>query len=286
MTPALAVTPALAALAAAALGGCAKFDLGDAALVDGLRLLGVQAEPPEVLPGAPVELTAWVVDSHGGGVAVDWYACFLPSNGLAHDGCTDADRSGVVALGSGPAISMTAPALDPTIAGPPDATFGVFLPIVVHVTSSDGDTLEAIYRLRVRMTAPPGCPLAPPYPKNMHCEPNTNPAFSDIEPLGGDGPAVQAHAGQIWALLAHYTADSDEEYRLPDGPEPVVPERLTTQWFATAGTFPDMPVGGTAVQKLTLDRELPPSGGTVDLWVVGHDDRGGTGMLHRQLVLQ
>jgi hypothetical protein len=47
-----------------------------------------------------------------------------------------------------------------------------------------------------------------------------------------------------------------------------------------------MPVGGTAVQKLTLDRELPPSGGTVDLWVVGHDDRGGTGMLHRQLVLQ
>jgi hypothetical protein len=40
------------------------------------------------------------------------------------------------------------------------------------------------------------------------------------------------------------------------------------------------------VQKWTTDRALPPPGGTIDLWVVGHDDRGGTAMSHRSFILQ
>jgi hypothetical protein len=56
---------------------------------------------------------------------------------------------------------------------------------------------------------------------------------------------------------------------------------LTTQWFSTAGSFPDAPPGGTGVQKWTLDDDVPALGGNVDLWIVGHDDRGGTTMTHR-----
>jgi hypothetical protein len=282
------VTRALAAALAAAVavtsfGGCTEADLGDFSLVDGLRLLGVQAEPPEALPGQQVTLTAWIVDTHGGSVDVAWSACFLPSNGIANTGCTDGSGNGLVGLGSGTSITMTVPEVDPAILGPSDASYGVYLPIVVNLRSPD-DTAVGVYRLRVREAVAPGCLLMGPY--SPGCLPNQNPTFSGIDPLGPDAGPLSAHENQLWALLAKYTDDSVEMYKIPSVDTPEVPERLTTQWFATAGTFPDQPVGGTAVQKFTLDRKLPPSGGTVDLWVVGHDERGGTGLYHRSFVMQ
>ncbi len=158
----------------------------------------------------------------------------------------------------------------------------MYLPIVVHARSS-GDAIDAVYRLRARVLAPPGCTIEPPY--RPGCTPNNNPAFVGIDPLGPEDPPQPAHSGQIWGLLAKY-ASGGEEYAIPGSTNPTAFERLTTQWFATAGSFPNQPVGGTAVQKFTLDRALPPSGGAIDLWVVGHDERGGTAMLHRAFVLQ
>jgi len=278
------VTRGLIFLAAAtALGGCTEADLGDFSLVDGLRLLGVQANPPEAAPGDQVTLTAWVADTRGGSVDVSWSACFLPSNGIANAGCTDGSGNGLVGLGSGDTITFTVPDVDATILGPSDASYGVYLPIVVNVRAPD-DTVVGVYRLRVREVVAPGCELTPPY--SPGCMPNHNPAFKGIDPLGDDAGPIAAREDEIWALLARYTDDSDEMYKLLSSDNPSVPERLTTQWFATAGTFPDQPVGGTAVQKFTLDRKLPPSGGIVDLWVVGHDERGGTGMYHRSFVIQ
>jgi hypothetical protein len=136
----------------------------------------------------------------------------------------------------------------------------------------------------MRVAAVPGCTLTPPYPP--HCEPNHNPVLQAVDPLPPDGTPIVAHDGETWALQPHYSGASSEEYEVPGSFDPVVFERLTTQWFASAGTFPDQPVGGTGVQKLVLDRALPPAGGTIDLWVVGHDERGGTTMLHGQFVLQ
>ncbi|MGZ3430047.1 MAG: hypothetical protein ACXVCV_25525, partial [Polyangia bacterium] len=86
-------------------------------------------------------------------------------------------------------------------------------------------------------------------------------------------------------LIAHYL-DSAETYVTPTSAPDTVFERLTTQWFATAGSFPDQPVGGTAVQAFMLDRALPPSGGLIDLWVVGHDERGGSAMTHHTFVMK
>ncbi|HEX9100968.1 MAG TPA: hypothetical protein VF997_02125 [Polyangia bacterium] len=280
-TAARLVVAALAATVGA--GGCSKADLGAAAFVDGLRLLGVHAEPPEASPGDTVTLTAWVVDPRGGAIDVAWHACMLPSNGLANPGCTDGSGNGLVGLGSGLTISMVVPEIDLATLGPSDASWGVYLPIVVHARAAD-DALDAVYRLRVREVVAPGCTLAPPYIPG--CVPNRNPDFSTIDPLGPDLGPIATHEGAIWALLARYADGSDEEYKVPSSVNPTVPERLTTQWFATAGSFPDQPVGGTAVQKLTIDRALPPPGGTIDLWVVGHDERGGTALAHRTFVMQ
>ena len=264
-------------------GGCSKADLAAAAFVDGLRILGVQAEPPEAHPGDTVTLTAWVVDPRGRSIDVGWSECLLQSNGTANPGCTNPGGNGVVGLGSGLSITLTVPDLDAATLGAPDATYGVYLPIVVHARVA-GDASDAIYRLRVRSVVQPGCTIDPPYEGG--CLPNQNPAFATIDPLGPESDPIVTHEGAIWALLARYTADSDEEYRLPGMTQSTSPERLVTQWFATAGTFPDDPVGGTAVQKLTIDRALPPSGGIIDLWVVGHDERGGTALAHRAFVMQ
>ena len=248
--------------------GCGKFDLGDAALVEGLRVIGVQAEPPEAAPGDAVKLTAWVVDTHGGAVDVTWSACLLPSNGVANDGCTDTSGHGLVGLGSGETITATVPMVDAAMLGPEDASDGVYLPIVAHVTSPD-DSTDAIYRLRMSVDGSAR---------------NHNPTLTSVDPLQ-DVPII-AHADSQWSLQPHYSGDSSEEYQVPESFDPIVFERLTTQWFASAGTFPSMPVGGTGVQLLVLDRALPPPGGLIDVWTVGHEERGGTTMLHRQFVLQ
>ncbi|MGZ3426669.1 MAG: hypothetical protein ACXVCV_08475 [Polyangia bacterium] len=242
--------------------------MSDFAFVDGLRILGAQAEPPEAAPGDTVALSAWVVDTHGGSVAVSWSACLLPSDGLANPGCTDPRGNGRVALGSGETLSIVVPAVDAATLGPQDITGGVYLPIVVHAVGRD-DSADAIYRLRIAGTQTR----------------NHNPVFANIEPLRDDGIPEVGIAGNVWALIAHYL-NSVETYVTPSSAPDTVFERLTTQWFATAGSFPDQPVGGTAVQSFTLDRALPPSGGIIDLWVVGHDERGGSAMTHHTFVMK
>jgi len=207
-------------IAALAVAGCGKFDLGEAALVEGLRLIGVQAEPPEAFPGDQVKLTAWVFDTRGGTIDVSWSACLLPSNGLANDGCTDTSGNGVVGLGSGEELTMTVPAVDAATLGPQDQSYGVYLPIVVHVRAN-GDTTDGVYRLRVRGAAAPGCTVDPPF--SPGCVPNHNPSFSGIDPLGPDVGPLVAHEGQAWALLAKYADGSDEEYKVPSVETPQVP---------------------------------------------------------------
>src|SRR6185312_1775150 len=154
---------------ALAVAGCGVPDLGAAGLVQGLRVLGVQAEPPEVEPGQQTMLTAWVADTKGGTIDVTWSACLLPSDGVANAGCTDGSGNGLVGLGSGLTLPVTIPDVDSSNLGPPDATYGVYLPIVAHVVDGP-DSVDAIYRLRIRVPEliPEGCTLDPPYP-HPHC---------------------------------------------------------------------------------------------------------------------
>jgi hypothetical protein len=249
--------------------GCAA-DLTDASLVEGLRLLGVQAEPPEAQPGDAVTLQAWVVDTHGRAITVDWSYCTLPSNGLANPACiTGSD--GVVALGSGTSLDINLPTVSRDQLGPADASDGIYLPIVVHVRV-DGDRVDGIYRFRIQ-----GDEIR-----------NNNPIFKNIEgldvPMMPPNQAPQpTHQGQVWTLGARYT--NPEIYVIPSTGATVT-ETLTTQWFATAGTFADAVSGGLAYDGFTIDRKLPPRGGKIDLWAVGHDERGGTVMTHRSFVME
>lgn len=251
-------------------GGCAA-DLSDAGFVDGLRLLGVNAEPPEVDVNHPTKLTAWVVDTKARGITVDWSWCTLPSNGLADSGCITRDDA-LVPLGTGGTLDIVVPNVDRRALGPPDATDGVYLPIVLRVTVA-GDRVDAVYRLRIAGDQPA----------------NQNPKLNSIQGISPEGTATPTYQGQIWSLLAVYA--NPEKYFIPSRNETVT-ETLTTQWFATAGTLAadfagTTPVSGNnAYETFKLDKRLPSRGAIIDLWAVGHDERGGTTLGHRTLVLE
>ena len=65
---------------AANASGCLE-PLPDVTRIDGLRVLGVVAEPPEVPPGGEVSLSALVVDPTGDAFRFAWHVCLLPERG-------------------------------------------------------------------------------------------------------------------------------------------------------------------------------------------------------------
>jgi hypothetical protein len=66
----------------ASLGGTGCLEpLPDVSLVTGLRVLGVQADPPEVAPGGEVNLSALVVEPGGGAFSLSWAVCLVPERG-------------------------------------------------------------------------------------------------------------------------------------------------------------------------------------------------------------
>ncbi len=120
-----------------ALGGVGCLEpLPDVSLVTGLRVLGVQADPPEVAPGGEVNLSALVVEPGGGGFSLSWAVCLVPERGQGFFGGggvtstsggegtpleTDVDGSSCRAkvaagrawawdLGEGPSAAFTVPA--------------------------------------------------------------------------------------------------------------------------------------------------------------------------------
>lgn len=93
------------------LGGCLE-DLPKPSKVDGLRVLGVQAEPPEVGPGATVELRSLVVDPDGRPLELEWYACQVPERGTgAFEGGGASGASG----GGGYALDSKSSCADPEL---------------------------------------------------------------------------------------------------------------------------------------------------------------------------
>lgn len=267
-----------------------------ASLVSGLRILAVQAQPPEVGLGERSRLTALAVDTAGRDVRVDWSECLLgpPQGQLISRDCVLADSVGArQPLGSGLAIDVTMPPnLDAQRLGLPDGSGGVYLPLVAQLGAGDR-VLWATYRLR--LATPGSTPV------------NTNPALLGLFTIEGStaagaGETARAldeaaprivHAGDALTLRAAFAEGSAETYvrKEPRGNEPAVPHRvvetLSVSWFATAGTI----AAGTSGPErpdaiLTFDEPLPPSGTPIDLWAVGRDERGGADSLHRTLLFQ
>lgn len=267
-----------------------------ASWVQGLRVLAIRAEPPEVSLGERSHLTALVIDTAGRDVHVDWSECLLgpPQGQIIHRDCVLPDHADArQPVGSGLEIDVTLPdRVDAARLGSPDGGGGVYLPYVAHITAGDS-TLSAIYRLRV------GTSLSAPVNRN----PTLRGIFTIEGSMEGGAPGEAqvldaarpraVHAGDALTLRADFTEDSAESYVVqePRGNEPPlvhpIVETLSVSWFSTAGTIAASASGGQRPDvTLKFDAHLPASVALVDLWAVGRDERGGTSYLHRTLDFQ
>jgi hypothetical protein len=182
-----------------------------------------------------------------------------------------------VPIGKGLIITATMPAdIQPAQLGQPDATNGVYLPLVARATAGDA-AVTAVYRLRLGDGMPP----------------NTNPSVMSVDVLDAAGnptPLDEAtplvvHAGDVLTLTATSPPGDAQMYTAVTGQ--TVTETLKYSWFCTAGTLDSDRTSATEpTNLLTLDERLPELGGNVDLFVVVHDERGGVGYTHRSLVLE
>ena len=101
----------LAALVAL-FGACQSFPDPPVSFVEGLRVLGIKAEPPEVPAGADSALTMLAVDTAGNAIAVDWTECFMPPlpGQTINPDCIGAASAGTLPpAGSGLDVTVTMP---------------------------------------------------------------------------------------------------------------------------------------------------------------------------------
>ena len=261
------------------IGGCQNFSDPPVTFVTGLRVLGIEAEPPQIAPGASTTVTALAVDTAGATPAASWNQCNLPPlpgqtvNAACVDGSAAADLQ---PIGNGLTIPFVMPQVTATSLGAPDATGGVYLPLVAAVDASS-QALTAVYRLRLADAGPA----------------NANPTIADVlsvdaagamSALDATAPTPVAAGGAL-SLTVTFAPGSAQTYIAAGGT--VTTETLTTSWFCTAG---DLSVEKTSttqpVTVLHLDQALPPSGTHIDLYAVARDERGGTDFSHRTLLLQ
>jgi len=274
-----------------ALVACTNNDFDPASYVSGLRVLAVKAEPPEVAPGESSTLSALAVDTQGRAIGLHWFRCLelpLPGRSIADDCVTGADAgSALMAAGDGSPLSYTMPAVTQTSLGLPDSTGGFYLQLIARANAGESD-LGFGYRLRLAGGAARN--TNPTLTQVLHDSPHPKGATTAVPDQSLDeGTPVALAAGQEITLRSAFADGSVETYEIaiPGTPTRTVTEALSFNWFATAGSFsedvtsPDRPD-----TKLRLDVRVPAPGTTIDLWVVGQDERGGTDFLHRTLVVQ
>jgi hypothetical protein len=265
-----------------------------ASYLNGLRVLAIKAEPPDLAPGASTTLTALALDTQGRMLDIGWAACLRPplQGQIVHPDCvTNETADYLQPIGSGPSVMATMPRVDPTSRafGLPDSTGGLYLPVRVRAVAG-GDTLAAVYRLRL-LTRPPA---------------NQNPVIDQIfqvTPAVEGGPSEMltpldpmtspiVHSGQEITLRAALAASSAETYSIYDGPPETTPprsatERLTVSFFATAGSLSTAQTGAERPDAvLKLDTHLPASGMAIEIYVVARDERGGMDYQRRTLRLE
>jgi hypothetical protein len=286
----------LALALAATLGACSTNE-DPASYVNGLRVLGVKAEPPEIpLGGGATTLSTLAIDTMGRPISVTWAACLdPPTQGQAvnPDCVTQPDGGYLAPVGSGLSVYANLPATPLSALARPDASGGVYLPLLAQV-SAGSDSLTASYLLRLGVI---GMPNQNPTLSGVFVVPDLGDGGAGGAPMPIDDAHPQVlHAGDKITLRATFAPGSAEGYLIYDGDPRIttprsVTETLTVSWFATAGTFSGAATGVDVPDtELHLDQarngpqvHLPVSGGTIDLWVVGRDERGGTDFLHRSI---
>jgi len=298
-----------AALAAAGLAACGN-DFEEQSQITRLRVLGVQAEPAELIlrDGGPLPSTTFTqlaIDPAGGAIVTVFSLCYqqgqLPAANLDCPGDAGLQLPDAGPLSArfdlnDPAIEAVAISLEDSYDGGVPGDGGISSLLAAGVPIEIGFSADA-----PAFENPDGGPPPTAGYADQHLlgftqitlrteDParpiNQNPQLSDIEinqqPLASDGTSL-LH-GDIQVEIDPVPA-SDAKETLPDGGV----ESLDYSFYSTAGSLSALRSTDTTATGqpgiISVDYTTPSMSGPVRLWVVVRDGRGGVGWLERDFTI-
>jgi hypothetical protein len=265
---------------------------GDA-LITSPRILAVRADPAEAPPGTAVAFTA-LVASPGGTVtnaAIAWSFCTAPAPLTADNAVSNAcfAASSLAPAGHGASVMATTPNDGCSIFGPdttsttsrprdPDATGGYYQPLRLQLAGTD-DAFE-LARIRCDLAnadATAARAFAAEYTSNQ------NPALLPLSAtLGGAPVALSAvPPGSRVTLQVSWPATAAETFAYYDPSSQAVTmqrESMQVAWYATGGVLDTEATGRRSNDMATTSDNgwlAPEAPGTVFVWIVLRDSRGG-----------
>ena len=276
------------------LTGCAP-ELDDrASLLSEARLIALIASPAEVRAGESVRLTPIVAGPLRQTPSLSLSFCdrkqpLADPRPLASECLTGTDPQlsaeqngfqGTIPAGAC-ALFGPDPSNDELRPTDPDATGGYYQPVVVA-----GLPTPAVASVRIHCPLPD---LAPEASRALdeEYELNQNPQLLSLRILGHAESDLTLTAGVPSTLSVTWRSGSLESY-------PVAPldgsqlehrtETLRLSWFSEAGTFASSATGADSENSnaSTNSFTAPERGGTVQVWVVAEDSRGGADYVHRR----
>jgi hypothetical protein len=288
---------ALVAVATAVLG--CKPDFGTpASLVTGPRILAVRAEPAEVRAAGTATFTALVVSPNGtdAAPAVDWSLCLTPKpldeNNVVATACLG-DKGLTPVATATPTATATVPANACALFGPdpppqmqgqpplrprdPDITGGYYQPLRLVDGEVTGFALERV----TCDLAQAGADLAVAYA--MTYQANVNPTLQPLTAtVNGGAVALDAiPAGATVDFATGWPPEAVESFPVFDLDIAALithRESMRVSWFGSDGAFLHEVTGRDEADSATTTDNTwtaPSAPGTVHLWLVLRDSRGG-----------
>ena len=305
--------------------GCLPHFIDDSTRVTGARILAVRAEPAEAKESEPVTLEALVALPPGADpVLPDWSLCIdrkpLSELGPVSARCLTGPNPGAdiaTLIDPGPPAVAAVPENACQLFGPdrpepkpgepsgrpvdPDASGGFFQPVLAWLGAEP--VLSGVRLGCSLVGAPPDVTKA--YSQRYH--PNQNPALEPLELLRNDGsietfdgdealelgPAERVRLRVKWPECPDEgTCGGTERYVVYDALTQTLLDRtesFVVSWYATAGNFAEprteQAFGGDGEKPGTVNSWSAPTSGTVEVWAVAHDDRGGQSWAHGTVVI-
>jgi len=276
-------------------------------LVTDDTLLAVLGDPAEAKPGANVSYS-FLLASPGGTVSdanAAWDVCTTPkppsvSNAVS-SACTETPDPASTTPGQ--AFAAAIPSKACSLFGPiapqaeagkpavrprdPDSTGGYYVPVRVSLNASTGELLSgfAFERIQCNLASAPALVIQQ---YNNEYLPNGAPRIAHADLVDADGTRLSLDAGppsvaagSVQSIEATFADGSAETFPVYDpSSESLVTqqESLHMSWFITDGTFEHDRTGVAAsdIAASTSNRwTAPAKAGTVFLWLVLRDSRGG-----------
>jgi hypothetical protein len=274
-------------------------------LITSPRILAVRAVPAEATPGTKVTFTALVAGPGGTEDAnVAWTFCTAPKplteDNVVSNACvTGGDASALVPAGAGTSVTAKTPPKGCSIFGPdvgsmglrprdPDTTGGYYQPLLATLPGAD-DAIE-LARMHCDLANASG-EEATAFAKAYHD--NLNPTLLPLTAtLGGAAVALTAIPASTHVVLqASWPAASAETFAYFDPASQTIGsqrEAMQVAWYSSGGTLDTESTGRAGDDPATTSDDgwtAPATAGTVHLWVVLRDSRGGVDYASQDLVV-